>query len=215
MDDGVILARWRHRAESDGRATIVPDGCRDLIVRHAPGERPCWFLSPLDEQSRHVQVARGTFMQGFRLKPGVRIDQRALLLRLAETPRLEAENLADCIQDFSVLPASVEEALACLACEVRSVGDARALLGVSPRTLQRLLIHETGRPPSFWIRLSRARRAGRALLHGHPLSEIAFRYGFSDQAHMTREFRRWFDLTPSKARRDASFRDALHQSGHG
>lgn len=33
------------------------------------------------------------------------------------------------------------------------------------------------------------------------LSEVALRCGFSDQSHFTREFRRWFSLTPGQYRR--------------
>lgn len=212
--DGLLLARWRHRAASDVTATVVPDGCRDLIFCHVPGKRPRWFLSPLDVRSRHVGVAAGTFLQGFRLKPGVRIGENALLA-LAQTPSTHDGDLGDCLDDFAVLSKSVEEALASLARAVRSVGEAAALLGVTPRTLQRLLMHETGKSPSFWLQLARARRAGRALMHDHALGEVAFAHGFSDQSHMTREFRRWFGLTPSQARHEASFREALQQSGHG
>lgn len=212
--DSVILARWSHRTADDSCATIVPDGCRDLILQRSPGGRPRWFLSPLDERSRHVQVAAGTIMRGFRLRPGVRIDERALLA-LTQTPRFQEGDLSECIRDFSVLSTPVAEALACLASEARTVRAAAVLLGITPRTLQRLLMHETGRPPSFWARLARARRAGRALLCGHALSDVAFEQGFADQAHMTREFRRWFGLTPLKARHETRFQSALQQAGHG
>ena len=212
--DGAILARWSYRAVSCRRVTIVPDGCRDLILRRSPGERPCWFLSPLDERTRHVHVAAGTLLLGFRLKPGARIDEPEFLA-LTKDPLLQERDPSDCIGSLCVLPESLEEALACLAAHARSVGEAAALLGVTTRTLQRLLVHETGRPPSFWIRLARARRAARAVLDGHALGGVARAHGFSDQAHMTREIRRWFDLTPVEARRETSFQGALHQSGHG
>jgi AraC-like DNA-binding protein len=212
--DSVILARWSYQAVDDASVTVVPDGCRDLIVRCLPGEAPRWLLSPLDDCSRKVEVVAGTFMQGFRLRPGARIDASALL-ELAKEPRPRERNLGACIHEFTTLSASVNEALECLACEASSVRDAASRLGLSARTLQRLITQETGRAPTFWLRLARARRAGRALLQGQALSEIALAHGFADQAHMTREFRRWFDLTPVQARRTASFQDALQQSGHG
>lgn len=212
--DSVILARWSHRATADGRATIVPDGCRDLILRHVAGERPCWFLSPLDERTRHVPVLSGTMMSGFRLRPGTHIDEK-VLLALARRPSDAEGALVDCIHAFSTLTEPLAEALACLAAGPPSVRRAAALLGVSPRTLQRLVAAQTGRSPSFWLRLARARRAGRALLQGEALSQVAWAHGYSDQAHMTREFRRWFGLTPRSARCESSLQLALRESGHG
>jgi AraC-like DNA-binding protein len=36
-----------------------------------------------------------------------------------------------------------------------------------------------------------------------PIADVAFTVGYADQAHMTREMRRWFGVTPAAMRRGA------------
>jgi AraC-like DNA-binding protein len=75
-------------------------------------------------------------------------------------------------------------------------------IGLSPRTLQRLL----GRQGlSFSMLVDDVRLAtARHLLDETEcrLSEIALRLGYSDAAHFTRAFRRWTGVTPSEHRRN-------------
>lgn len=75
-------------------------------------------------------------------------------------------------------------------------------LGMSERTLQR---HLTERGETFQALATRARRdAAESLLTStnHPLADIAFLTGFSDQTAFTRAFKRWTGMTP------AAFREA-------
>ena len=46
-----ILDIWQSAPKTDTTAIVVPDGCRDLIVRKIPGEKPYWFLSSLEEHT--------------------------------------------------------------------------------------------------------------------------------------------------------------------
>jgi AraC-like DNA-binding protein len=72
-----------------------------------------------------------------------------------------------------------------------------SLLGQSPRTLQRRLRVSTGLSPKRFLAVERFSRAVRALPTGDvKLSHIAEDLHFSDQAHMTREFRRHAGLSP-------------------
>ncbi|PWE52690.1 hypothetical protein DEM27_29380 [Metarhizobium album] len=80
--------------------------------------------------------------------------------------------------------------------------------GASPRTLQRRLRECRLPPPDFWRRLGRARRTVSALSADEPLAEMATDFGYSDQAHMTREcrgcerrFLRLFAQLPHQGRR--------------
>ncbi|WP_299375912.1 helix-turn-helix domain-containing protein, partial [uncultured Kiloniella sp.] len=107
-----------------------------------------------------------------------------------------------------------EDALKCLASGVVTVSHAASDLGVSSRTLQRFIVNETGKSPVFWHRLARVRRAGRDIINAGSLAEFAFDYGFSDQAHMTREFRQWFDLSPRTFAK-VSRHQEIFQTGYG
>ncbi|HLO78888.1 MAG TPA: helix-turn-helix transcriptional regulator [Magnetospirillum sp.] len=210
----LILATWDMAAAQAVEARVPPDGCRDLILSMAPGERPTWFVSTLPEQTYGVAVEAGTILRGFRLRPGTMVDEAALVASVQGRP-WDDDEVASRLDDFCRLPTTVSEALAALATECATVAQAAALLGVGPRTLQRLLLAATGRPPSYWLLLARARRSARDVLAAGALAEIADAHGYADQAHMSREFRRWFGTTPLKLRRDAQLAALLTEPGYG
>ena len=71
------------------------------------------------------------------------------------------------------------------------------LLGQSVRTLQRRLKTSTGLPPKRFLAVERFRRAVQAVpMRNAKLSVVAGDLGFSDQAHLTREFQRHAGLSP-------------------
>lgn len=77
------------------------------------------------------------------------------------------------------------------------VGRLATLLGQSGRTLQRRTRTATGLPPKRFLALERFRRAVQEVpMRNAELSLVAAHLGFSDQAHLTREFRRHAGLTP-------------------
>lgn len=56
--------------------------------------------------------------------------------------------------------------------------------------------------PQVYVRQLRVRMATRALVyHSRPLAEIAAEFGYADQSHFTREFRRETSMTPGQYRR--------------
>jgi AraC-like DNA-binding protein len=44
---------------------------------------------------------------------------------------------------------------------------------------------------------------------GSRLSQIAYQFGYSDQAHMNREFQVWFKTSPAKLGLNADFREQI------
>ncbi|OGB15013.1 MAG: hypothetical protein A2W72_21485 [Burkholderiales bacterium RIFCSPLOWO2_12_67_14] len=209
-----LLEAWRHASPEASRTLVVPDGCRDLIAIEAPGQPARWLVSPLANSGYTVESVAGAIYTGYRLRPGVRIDDDALL-RLAR-----AGDPADIQRAYALLGAlahmdtGTSEALDALAAAPNVTSAARTL-GLSERSLERLLLSGTGRTPVYWKRLARLRRSAQALSSDAPLAELAVDHGFSDQAHMTREFRRWLGTTPARAQASASWRFLLAQSGYG
>lgn len=83
-----------------------------------------------------------------------------------------------------------------------SVSELAAASAVSTRHLQRLFRDAVGLAPKELSRHQRFRASVR-LIHGQPswpLHRIAYRCGFYDQAHFTREFRAFTGLTPGAYR---------------
>lgn len=210
----LVLAVWDMAPGRAVEATVLPDGCRDLIMHWAPGGRPHWFVSPLTGQAYTVAVEAGTVMRGFRLRPGVHLAEAALL----DAVQGREWGLADIrsrLADHGHLLPQVAEALECLASGAISVAGASTMLGVGPRSLQRLLSGATGESPAFWLQLARARQAARAVLAPGSLAELADACGYADQAHMTRDFRRWFATTPSQMRRNPALARVVAAPGYG
>ena len=81
------------------------------------------------------------------------------------------------------------------------VSDLAEHIGRSVRTLQRRVRKSTGCPPKRFLAMQRFRRSVYEIAAGGDgLSMIASDLGFSDQAHLTREFRRHAGVTPGAFR---------------
>jgi AraC-like DNA-binding protein len=75
-----------------------------------------------------------------------------------------------------------------------------AFCAMSPWQALRRFRQHTGLPPHQWLTQLRLQRALPLVLAGQPLSEIALRLGFYDQAHFSRLFRRTYGLPPARLR---------------
>ena len=107
----------------------------------------------------------------------------------------------------------------------KNIGDAdlspmqvSSAVGVSLRHLQ-VLFRESGHNIAAWIWNRRLENAARRLadpISAHMLlQEIAYRCGFSDQAHFSRRFRSQFGMTPSEYRHEARVRRASARTASG
>lgn len=76
-----------------------------------------------------------------------------------------------------------------------------ASVGLSVFQLIRLFRAATGLPPYAYLEQIRIDRAVTMLREGVPVSEVAFRTGFSDQSHLTRFFKRLTGVPPGRYRR--------------
>lgn len=218
----VVLEAWSSQSALPGRFLILPDGCRDLVLHlgEGPAAANCQ-VSPLDDCARRVDSPGGGRWFGWRLRPGTQVRQSLLLqavARLNVDPRIDAETLARQVAprlaDFCLNDPRVDEALAVIA-EATSTAAAVRALGVGERSLQRLLAHATGRPPAFWRSLARIRQAVRSLEGPTPLAEVAADHGFTDQAHLSRECRRWMGVPSAQSRHEAQMLRTATASGYG
>ncbi|WP_394328263.1 AraC family transcriptional regulator [Couchioplanes caeruleus] len=90
--------------------------------------------------------------------------------------------------------------------DIRTVEDVATRLSVSVRTLQRLAVRYVGLPPLAMVRRRRLQEAA-ARLRTDPtvtLADVAADLGYSDHAHLAKEFRSVLGLTLSTYRREVS-----------
>jgi AraC-like DNA-binding protein len=209
-----IYTVWHSNPKENTSIVVLPDGCRDLIMKKVQGQRPQWLISSLFEQSKIVNIDDKTNFIGFRLKPGVSIDELNIL-KAIKHDYIDTAEVNNIVDDFTQFDPSVEEALSCLASDIVSVKQASLRLGISIRTLQRLLNKRTEKSPGYWLQLARARKAARAVTTLMPLVEAADVFGFSDQSHMNREFKRWFNMSPSQILMSQDVNLQLADFGYG
>ena len=228
-----VLARWQFDTTDANPTTVLPDGCRDLIVHIDARGQFDWHISPLADAAMVVPGRAGEQWLGFRLVPGTRIDAPALLrsaqaiwqqrqhraglpsfsLSLRDNPALEAF-LLEAIDQHPRMDPRAQEALCSLAHSC-TVGAAAHSLGVSERSLERLTQRATGQAPRFWRALARVRRAALALGTTQPLAEIAADHGYADQAHFSRDCLRWLGQTPASLRGTPQLLATAAQAGYG
>lgn len=75
-----------------------------------------------------------------------------------------------------------------------------AAMGYSVRQFHELFIRSLGITPHEWVLRRRLSFGLKMLLENHPVSYVAFRLGFSDQAHFAKRFRERYGYLPSEAR---------------
>jgi len=115
--------------------------------------------------------------------------------------KLLAAALERAVYPARLPPASQVTAIARIAGTDRSVrrlADLCRAAGTGQRTLQRMFLRYAGASPTWVIRRYRLLEAAEAMRDGAPVSwaQLAADLGYSDQAHLTRDFRAAIGRTP-------------------
>lgn len=80
------------------------------------------------------------------------------------------------------------------------LAEIAAAANLSPFRLFRAFARQTGMSPHAYQRQARVRSAAGVIRRNYSLGEVAAAPGFSDQAHLTRSFRRILGVTPGAYR---------------
>lgn len=203
---------WRFDAFQPTLTAVIPDGCHDLIVVEGRMGDARAFISELGEATYKVSADAGSRFCGVRLKPGVTVDRQALFGFLACNAPQDLL-IGDRFVEFCKASPALSEALGGLA-DTKTVIEVAKDLGVSVRTLQRVVVNGSGKPPTFWRALARARRSAKLLPRFYRLADAAAVCGFSDQAHLSREMMRWFGQTPTALKQDHALLAQLKEPGY-
>ncbi|MFF7455834.1 helix-turn-helix domain-containing protein [Kitasatospora sp. NPDC008115] len=220
-----VACLWtRHNARESYDQLVVPDGCVDLVWSDAGLEVVGPDRAPRSVPVRGgAELAGVRFRPGAAglLLGAVPVrelcDRQVPLAELVGAPAAErlGERLAgargsrEAVAELDAFAAAlvsgwepdrvVERAVAALG-RVRGarVPDLAAELGLSERQLRRRLVDAVGYGPKTLHAVLRFQRAlACARPGGRGLAEVALRAGYADQAHLTREVRRWAGVPPT------------------
>jgi AraC-like DNA-binding protein len=213
--------------------TALPDGCVDLVLEVAPDDFGAWIYGSTTRPT-DMPCSRGTHYLGVRFHPGQSrhfidvaaceiTDARAELHGLISFPTeaiatsiasgapfshlddiltatLSRSPLQVSLIDHVIQYVQARHGRVCIEAVARHFGKSR-------RQLERTFAQTVGVPLKFFCTLARLRHAARLISHCSPrsLTTIACDAGYSDQAHMTRDFRRLAGVTPARLRDDDAF----------
>ena len=212
-----VDALWVHSAGSALRSVIPADGCADLIVRvDACGRVAATVVLPT-AVAHPAQVADAETVVGVRLRPGYGMSAVARSAWLVDLATRACRHGADPVALEAIVgdvlegeepPALIREFLAF----VRETGGRVGLsecrsFAHAERSLQRAARRWLGMSPKHFLRIARVRSAQRAVCGNAHLSAVAADFGFSDQAHLTREFRALLGRTPGEVRSVGKLQD--------
>lgn len=219
LPDGCIdLIVFDHGPLGDGRVEIVgtmteailsPPGSRSVAgIRFLPGEA----VRLVPEASRELTDGDAPLDELWRAD-GSAIEH-GLLERMHRGSNLEAPDLlATLVPAFSsLLRARLEshgeaadlrmrEAVRMLA-EGQPVRETAARVNLSERQLSRRFTERVGIPPKLFARVMRLQRAAAGLAEGRPPVDVATFARYTDQAHMSRDFRELAGVTPTALARE-------------
>lgn len=211
----------------------LPDGCADLVLEVTADNYRSWMYGSTTRPTA-IACKAGTHYLGIRFQPGQSrhfitsaaheiTDCRADLQTLMRFPaeRVAARIAADAL--FHELDAILMELL-CRAPPVESyidhvvqhvdaqhgvvrIDDVATQFGKSRRQLERVFLQTVGVPLKFFCMLSRLQHAADLIVQpaARSLTAVAHDAGYSDQAHMTRDFTRLAGVSPGQLRADDAF----------
>jgi AraC-like DNA-binding protein len=196
---------------------IAPDITTDVILRIDEHGRFTSFVSspnarfsiaPISHVHRYVgaRLRAGFGTALLRMPNALHAVLPVFVSSVAEAQILLKTALESVLHDeakHNAPPVWIHEALRCARdCSSLSIDAIARQCGVSVRTLHRGFAEWVGLRPKLVVRLERSQRASRMLLEGERSASVSAVLGFSDQAHMTREFRAVYGFTPARFSRD-------------
>jgi AraC-like DNA-binding protein len=89
---------------------------------------------------------------------------------------------------------------------VVTLAELASLTGLSPFYVSRRFREAVGLPPYAYLALVRVRRARAMIDRGQPISAVTHATGFSDQSHLTKQFKRVVGVPPGQYAREVAGR---------
>lgn len=211
----------------------LPDGCVDLVLEVTASTYRSWIYGSTTRPTA-IPCTADTHYLGIRFHPGQsrhfiaasaheitdgREDLRTLM-------RFPSERVAAQIASETLFD-ELDEILTAALCRtppvetyidavvrhidarhgVARVDDVAVRFGKSRRQMERVFLQTVGVPLKFFCMISRLKHAADLIVQpaSRSLTAVAHDAGYSDQAHMTRDFTRLAGVSPGQLRADDAF----------
>jgi AraC-like DNA-binding protein len=211
----------------------LPDGCLDLVLEVTASGYRSWIYGSTTRPTA-IPCTAGTHYLGIRFHPGqsrhfivaaaheitdCREDLRSLM-------RFPSERVAAHIAREALFD-ELDETLTAMLCRappvesyidgvvrhidahqgVARIDDVAVRFGKSHRQMERVFLQTIGVPLKFFCMISRLKHAADLIVQpaSRSLTSVAHDAGYSDQAHMTRDFTRLAGVSPGQLRVDDAF----------
>ena len=213
--------------------TALPDGCVDLVLEVSANHCRSWVYGSTTRPTA-IPCVRGNHYLGIRFLPGqsrhfitsaaneitdCREDLRTLMQFPSEhiAARIATDALFD---EIDIILSGLLRHAAPVASYIDHVVDhvksrhglvrvdgVASQFGKSRRQLERAFLQTVGVPLKFFCMISRLRHAADLIVHpsARSLTNVSHDAGYSDQAHMTRDFTRLAGVSPGQLRHDDAF----------
>ena len=211
----------------------LPDGCVDLVLEVTANSHRSWIYGSTTRPTA-MPCRTGIHYLGIRFHPGQsrhfisaaaqeitdgREDLRTLMRfpteRVAEHIATEAlfdeldEILVETLRRASPVESYIDGVVQHIDAHHGDtrIDDVAVRFGKSRRQMERVFLQTVGVPLKFFCMVSRLRHAADLIVRpaSRSLTDIAHDAGYSDQAHMTRDFTRLAGVSPGQLRADDAF----------
>lgn len=221
---GFISHYWMSLDNLDRAYSILPDGAVDLVINQSATSTQSWVYGTSTSKSV-VALEQHTHYLGIRFNPGQsRHFMRAAANEL--TDRCEpAKGLLSCSLDSvfenivhsdtlnqlntvleshiakkQPVSARIDDVVAFIegTYGTTRIDETAATFGISRRQLERTFLETVGVPPKLFCSITRFNYAVSLIQQtSASLADVALESGYSDQSHMSHEFRRLANLSPA------------------
>jgi AraC-like DNA-binding protein len=223
---------WLSLSNTSPVYAALPDGCLDLVLEITANSYRSWIYGSTTRPTA-IPCTAGIHYLGIRFHPGQsrhfigaaaqeitdgREDLRTLMRfpaqRVAAHIATEAlfDELDEILLEALHRAPPVESYIDGVVRHIQAqhgdtrIDDIAVRFGKSRRQMERVFLQTVGVPLKFFCMISRLRHAADLIIHpASSLTAVAHRAGYSDQAHMTRDFTRLAGVSPGQLRADDAF----------
>lgn len=216
---------WASRNNHQAAHTILPDGSVDLVFAADEAATYCWLFGT-STSATEVPLMAGTTYLGVRFRPGQARHFTSLAAKeltdqyaaASEVLRFSLEGVPEQVtttQIFGRLNELLEKFLVRSQPEQQRIDlvirwierqagnvrieDAAGMYGRSRRQLERTFVDVVGISPKLFASIVRFQNAASRMSRPNmTLTEVALASGYTDQSHMTNEFRRLAGTSPAR-----------------